>query len=151
MQKDFVLSRTKSYSVVPPKFAGRTRALLSPVTGGTVAPYCLQGRSSRATFSRPLTGAHTCRSLSGLARPIYLPGHCCFRHMKMWILEIIIQPAPICQRWIFKKGEKWTGGVPGPPAGGQWKMAVGEVEFIFPNFGAFFAGNTGHFKMVVLL
>ena len=84
MQKDFVLSRTKSCSVVPPKFAGRRPRALFPDNGGEPSPpTAVQGRSSRATFSRPLTGAHTCRSLSALARPIYLPGHCCFCHIKM--------------------------------------------------------------------
>ncbi|WP_317380478.1 hypothetical protein [uncultured Intestinimonas sp.] len=28
---------------------------------------------------------------------------------------------------------------------------VWEEKFIFPNFGAFFSGNAGHFELVVLL
>ena len=28
---------------------------------------------------------------------------------------------------------------------------AGKGKFIFPNFGAFFSGNTGHFELVVLV
>ena len=156
MQKDFVLSRTKSHSVVPPKFAGRGPRTLFPDNGGNRRPLlAVQGRSSRATFSRPLTGAHTCRSLSGLARPIYLPGHCCFTILKCDIRHHDTTAGSVCQRWILEKNKRFR--IPNKGSGAFLELALSHRKskesrkFIFPNFGAFFAGNAGHFELVVLL
>ena len=55
----------------------------------------------------------------------------------------------------FEKNEKIR--IPNKRSGKFWAGTLKPKEtrekgkFIFPNFGAFFAGNTGHFELVVLL
>lgn len=163
--------RTKACSVVPPKFAGRGPRAFDPANGGepsrpTDPAMDVQQSSSRATFYRSCTGAHTMAGLLSAAAPSLgfrdrytYPVIAVFGAID--IKQHHTTPPTVCQPGRRKEADFFCFSQRNGKErkinferlhkreGRPVRRGIGNLFTLI--FAVFFRGNTGHFRLVGLL